>query len=141
MKSKRVLIILTALAMLVMLFNTVCLVSDTFFYSIDDIPEGKFVRSVPSNYGNEKVNVYLVENPLGNAVRLEAVLDDGQTRNFYWEVGVSDVKVTWIGQTTVYFQDSDRTLDVYKSVYDSRAVNEELDKHFDEQLTEYKSYK
>ena len=144
MKSKKVLIVLTALAMLIMLVNVAFAVSDTFFYTIDEVPEGKLIESFPSSFGKEQVNVYLVENPLGNAVRCEAVLADGTTRNFYWEVGSSGLRVTWMDETTVYIQNNNnnnRTLDIYKGHYDSRDVIEELDRHFDEQLTEYKSYK
>ena len=128
--------------MLIMVFNMVCMASDTFFYSINDIPEGKLVAEYPSNYGTESVNVYLIENPLGDAIRCEAELADGSVRNFYWEVGANSAMVTWLNKDQVYIKVGEKvgTYDVYKSTYDSRDVNEELEHHLDEQQIERNTY-
>ncbi len=134
MKSKKALIILGAIMFFVMIFNTVGLVLDTFFYTVDDVPTGEFVAAYSSPYGDAKINVYVVKNPIANAVRCEVVSGE-KTRSFYWEVGADKASVTWLDKEIVYI--NGRTLDINKSEYDSRSINDRLDKHLEERYTVY----
>ena len=134
MKSKKALIILGIAMFFVMIFNTVGVVLDTFFYTVEDVPRGEFVATYPSPYGDAKVDVYVVKNPISNAVRCEVVKGE-ETRNLYWEVGADKASVTWLDKTIVYI--NGRTLDINKSEYDSRNINDELDKHLEERYTVY----
>ncbi|MBQ8550110.1 MAG: hypothetical protein IKL44_00515 [Clostridia bacterium] len=130
MKSKKVLIILTVIAIAVTVFNTVGMVFDTFFYTMEDLPKGTLRDACTSPDGTKVVNTYVVENPLGNAVRCE-VVEDGKTRNFYWEIGVDSVNVTWTNNELVYI--NGKYYD-YRNTYDSRAINEELNKYMKDRL-------
>lgn len=134
MKSKKALIVLTIVMFAVMIFNTVFEIKDAFFHNVEEVPTGTLTATYPSPNGSEKVNVYVVKNPLGSAVRCEAV-SDGKTRNIYWEVGTDKATVAWLDKTVVYI--NGKTLDVYKSAYDSRDINEELDRHLEERYTVY----
>ncbi len=134
MRSKRALTILTLIMFIVMIFNTVGVVLDTFFYTVEDVPTGTLTATYPSPSGSGTVNVYVIKNPLGDAVRCEAV-SDGKTRNIYWEVGTDKATVAWLDKTIVYI--NGKTLDIHKSTYDSREINEELDRHLEERYTVY----
>jgi hypothetical protein len=125
MKSKKALIILTIIAFAVTIFNTVGMVFDTFFYTMEDLPKGTFCDTDTSPDGTKVVNAYVIENPLGNAVRCE-VVEGGETRNFFWKVGAESANVQFTDNDRVYINGD---YYYYKGTYDSRKINEELDQY------------
>ncbi len=132
MKSKKTLVILALITFLVTLFNIIGIVGDTFFYSIQEVPQGKKVATYKSAVSDDRVDVYLIENPKGDAIRCEAVSGD-KSRNIYWEVGGAVPTVAWVDKTIVYI--NGKSLDIHKSKFDSRDVNEKLDRHLEERYT------
>lgn len=131
MKGKKMLMIIALLAAIVSVFNTVGLVTDAFFYTIEDLPEGNLVETIASPDGENEVSVYLIDNALGTAIRCELDGKEG-SRNIYWVTGINKADVKW--------KDNDRvtingvTLDIADGSYDSRKINEELDSFLSENI-------
>ena len=132
MKSKKVLIIIAALTFILTLANSVLMVFDAFMYSIDDIPEGEFVRAISKNDGTTEecsIAVYRVENSLGTGIRCTVTKkSDGIERNLYWQTGISDVTITSVDTARILIRAEgmeDLTLNVNIDAYDCRAIVEE----------------
>ncbi len=131
MKEKKLLIIFAVLAAIVTIFNAIGNVCDTFFYSMDDLPEGTFMEVYESPDGQNEVSVYLVDNALGTAIRCDVTCDGGY-KNIYWVTGIDSAKVTWKSNSRVTINGV--TLDIADGSYDSRMVNEELDSFLEENI-------
>ena len=124
MKTKRILIVLAVIAGIVISFNAVYDVVDTFFFGIDDLPKGEFIERIESPDGKCAVSVYYFDNVLGSAVRCS--VDDGSgEKNIYWNTQDKQATVRFIDNKNVVINDI--TLNVENGSYDSRMVNEELD--------------
>lgn len=103
-KFKRAASVLCIVTFLVWLFNTAGLVYDSFFYQMDDLPQGEFLYSSMSPDGTYTLKMYRVQNNLGTAVRGELVrLENGQpvSENIYWQVGTDQCIAGWINDTVV----------------------------------------
>lgn len=131
MSSKKVLIVIALLTFVLTLANSVLLVCDAFLYSIDDIPQGEFLRATSKSVGmpeERTINVYVVENSLGKGVRCTASQKDGEERNIYWQVGIEDVTIEWVDANRAIIRAEgveDANLDLDIDSYDCRAVIEE----------------
>lgn len=93
----KLLYILTALVMLVELSFAV---KQSLFTDISQLPEGKLQSSTLSPSGNSTMNIYVVKNNLGVAVRGEIVTND-QKHNIFWQTGIDEVQADWINEDTV----------------------------------------
>lgn len=78
----------------------ICFISCT----MNNLPEGKLLRTVDSPNGTYTVNAYLCS---GNAttdfsIRGEVVINTtGEMRNIYWQYRCNDVEISWIDDSTV----------------------------------------
>ena len=97
MKNKFLARTLYILTFLIMFANTAFAVTRALSPDIDDLPEGKLIRSSVSPQGNYQVNFYLVSNNLGSAVRGERIVGEKRV-NIFWQTGVDDVTVKWVNE-------------------------------------------
>ena len=107
MRSRKVLIVLACITLALTVANSVLFACDSFFYSIDDIPRGTFMRSETKNMGTPQertVSIYRVENSLGTAILCTAKTPSNpEERNIYWQLGVEDVSIEWTEPDRVLF--------------------------------------
>lgn len=89
--------VITTLVIIIELGFTV---KNSIFTDIADVPKGTFVESYPSDYGDKKMNLYMVKNSLGTAIRGE-IESDGKKHNIFWQTGIETVDVVWINEDTI----------------------------------------
>ena len=82
------------------LLNLVLTVYDSLVFSIDDVPEGKFVAEVPSQNGQRIMRVYHFQNDFGQGIRV-SLTEDGKSHNIYWQAGISEVDCHWLNAKMV----------------------------------------
>jgi hypothetical protein len=96
---------------------------------MEDLPEGQFLYSSMSPDNTRSAEVYRIDTPRGNAIRIELRNFDfsdkenvvSEERNIYWAVNKSVVTVGWEDNNIVTVDT--RTLDVSKGeTYDSRRI-------------------
>ncbi len=89
--------------------------------SMENLPEGDFIKSYDSPNKTYTINSYLCS---GNAttdfsVRCEAVDNSsGKTRNIYWSYREKDVSVEWIDETNVII--NNHRINIINGCYDWR---------------------
>lgn len=108
----------------VMLFNMIGLAVDSFGYSIEDLPEGKFMFSAMSPDSKNTLRIYKVEiQNVGSAIRGEVVSfeenGDMTSKNIYWETGVDTAMAGWLDEDTVTINDHE--VNLTGDPYDSRS--------------------
>lgn len=92
--------IIYLLTAVVVLFNTFSHLKESLFFDIEELPEGKLACTAVSPDGEKTVNVYLVSNALGDAVRGELVAD-GKTKNIFWQTGINETEAYWLNEDEV----------------------------------------
>lgn len=93
----KILYVFTAMVMIVELGFAV---KESLFTDIADLPKGTFVASAVSPSGDKTMNIYVVKNNIGKAVRGEIV--QGNTKhNIFWQTGIDSVSATWVNDTIV----------------------------------------
>lgn len=100
MKKKVFFVSLYILAFISVAVNMVFTVKETLFPDIADLPKGALILSVDNPEKDMVLNIYLVENSLGKAIRGE-VEKDGKKENIYWQTGIERVKCGWHSEKTV----------------------------------------
>ncbi len=121
MQHRRFKTIVAVAAFVVMLFNLVGFCIDSFFYNINNLPQGKFLFSSMSPGGQYTLKLYLVDGgqTLGKGIRGELMdIDTGEAKNVYWVVGEDNALVGWASDTVVSV--NGHTVDVSNYVYDWR---------------------
>ena len=93
----KIIYIITAFVFVV---NSVFVVLDTVSYSMEVLPEGDKIYSTSSPSENKTLNVYLINNSFGNAVRAE-IESEGEKRNVFWQTGISGVNSVWLNDMVV----------------------------------------
>ena len=93
----RLLYLITAL---IIIANTAVGVKNELFTDIDRLPEGTLAFSVENPTGSRKMNVYVVSNNLGDAVRGE-IVDQNESYNIFWQTGIDNVEVYWADEKNV----------------------------------------
>ncbi len=106
------------LAFAVIVFNLVIMVKDGAFFDIEELPEGELMYSVDCPDGEKTLNVYLVENSIGAAVRGEIANGKDKSYNIFWQTDTNMVNSAWINENLVMINDV--LLDVENTTYDSR---------------------
>lgn len=124
MRSRVVLAIVATVALLVTTFNSIYMIHDDFFYSIDDLPTGQKVTSVTSPDGNKELEIYRVKNSLGEGVRC-CVTENGESKNVFWQTGRGDASVQWAADS-IHVAINGETVNIETQFYDSRDVIEEI---------------
>ena len=95
-RSFKIFYFITALVMLVEIGFSV---KNSLFTDIADVPKGTFVESYPCATGEKKMNIYLVKNNLGVAIRGEIEGKD-KKYNIFWQTGIDTVEVLWLNDDT-----------------------------------------
>ncbi len=115
-------------AFLVLALNIIFCIKDRFFYSIEDLPEERFLcpaMSVSSD--NYVARAYEVVTPEGSGVRVEVTQFDPATdkvskRNVYWKVGQSSVTLAWDENEDILYVDSMMLNIAAGDSYDCRKI-------------------
>lgn len=95
----KILYIVTAILIIVELCFAV---RGSLFTDIAKLPEGTLVEecSSVSPSGEKTLNIYIVQNNLGVAIRGEISTAQG-AHNIFWQTGIDSVETTWINEDTV----------------------------------------
>lgn len=84
----------------IVVINTAINVKNALFCDIEELPSGSLQYSIQSPYGDGKVNIYLVENSVGQAIRgeLQTATD---TKNIFWQTDIENVDVYWANEESI----------------------------------------
>lgn len=110
----KLLYIVTAIVVVVNLCFTVW---GSIFSDISQLPEGRLINRHYSPSREKVMNIYLVENDLGVAIRGEIVTPEGK-HNVFWQTNIERVEARWINENTVVINDI--PLDAFGYGYDCR---------------------
>lgn len=92
--------ILYTVTALIIVFDIVCAVKGSLFTDIADLPPGTLQSSCVSPSGQKKMNIYIVKNNIGVAVRGEIEQND-EKHNIFWQTGIESVDAMWLDEETV----------------------------------------
>ena len=67
------------------------------FTDIEKLPKGELSYSAVSPSGEKALNVYLIKNNLGSAVRCEISTKD-DTHNIFWQTEITSVDAKWLDE-------------------------------------------
>ena len=118
MKSNLAFKALYAITAIIMLINIAFLLKNSLYYDINKLPKGNLMSSEISPDGKYTINMYLVKNSIGQAIRGEVVNGDS-SKNIFWQTEVSSVDIKWASTSTVIINDVYLNLKA-GTVYDSR---------------------
>ncbi len=94
MKKRLFFVIVYALALIITAINTTVTIKDNLFFDINNLPTGKLSYALQSPSGDKTLNIYVVENALGAAVRGEIVMGD-TVKNVFWQTDTASVASFW----------------------------------------------
>lgn len=97
----KILYIITAIVVVV---NLCFAVWGSLFTDISQLPEGRLINRHYSPSREKIMNIYLVENDLGVAIRGEIVTHEGK-HNVFWQTDIDQVHARWINENTVMIND------------------------------------
>ncbi len=100
MKNKFSYLIVYILALIVTFVNLGFSVKGAIFSDINDLPKGEKIYSVTNSNGESTINIYLISNSIGNAVRGELVTGN-KTKNVYWQTGIDTVNTVWVSGSVI----------------------------------------
>ena len=103
MKKKALFYAVYLLALAVTLVNVVFSLKNYLFSDINELPRGKWIAQQASPAGDKTVDIYLVKNSMGTAIRGELNFSNGERKNIFWQTGISEVRVRWVGDDEIYF--------------------------------------
>ncbi len=75
-------------------------IKNELFTDIADLPKGKKLYSIAAPSGDRAMNIYVVSNNLGDAIRGEIVTDK-ETYNIFWQTGIDNVNAYWADDKNV----------------------------------------
>ena len=111
----KILYIITILVIIVELGFTV---KNNLFADIADVPKGDFIETYPCASCEKKMNIYLVKNSIGTAIRGE-IETEKEKYNIFWQTGIETVDVKWINEDIIMI--NEKPLDVNDKLgYDCR---------------------
>ncbi len=90
----KILYIVTAIVIIVELSFAV---KGSLFTDIANLPKGELTYSEVSPSGDKSLNVYLIENNIGTAVRCE-IITPNDKHNIFWQTEISSVDAKWIDE-------------------------------------------
>lgn len=96
--------ILYILAALIIFTDVGFAVKGSLFSDIADLPQGTLQNTLYSPSKEKVMNVYVVKNNLGNAVRVE-IADEDKSHNIFWQTGIDMVEAKWTNDDTVMIND------------------------------------
>ncbi len=106
MKNKKIFIAIYCFCFLIVFSNIFFFVKDQLFFNINDVPKGEFIYAAMSPSGDKSAQFYRVNSPEGVAARVEVVFFDENDNeikkdNIYWEVGKSNVAISWVDNNII----------------------------------------
>lgn len=111
----KILYVVTALVIIVEIAFGV---KGSLFSDISQLPKGELSYSIKSPSGNKSMNIYVVSNNLGCAVRGE-IETPKKSYNIFWQTGIDNVDAKWTDDNYVIINDI--LLDIRDTFgYDSR---------------------
>lgn len=93
--------IITAIVVVV---NLCFAIKGSLFTDIADLPQGELQNQHYSPSRKKVMNIYLVENDLGVAIRGEIVTSEGK-HNVFWQTDIDTVEARWLNEDTVLIND------------------------------------
>ena len=93
----KIIYLITALVIIVELGFTV---KSSLFTDIAELPTGELESSSVSPSGEKMMNIYVVKNNLGVAIRGE-IEQNNQKHNIFWQTGIDTVEAVWLNDDTV----------------------------------------
>ncbi len=93
----KILYIITALVIIV---EVGFAVNEGLFTDIAELPTGALASSSVSPSGEKELNIYVVKNNLGVAIRGEISSNEG-VYNIFWQTGIDEVEALWLNEDTV----------------------------------------
>ncbi len=100
--KRKVCMIVAVLAIIITAFNVGFSVKDEFFYKLDNLPEGKLLRSeVNQNILFSQglwLQVFEVEATSEHPAAIRVALKNdntGKTRTIYWQIGTRESLINW----------------------------------------------
>ena len=87
----KIVYIITAIVIMVELGFAI---KGSLFTDIAELPTGTLQDSYVSPNGEKVMNIYLIENNLGVAIRGEIVTEEGR-HNIFWQTGIDEVEASW----------------------------------------------
>lgn len=93
----RILYVITALVVVLNLFFSV---EGSIFTDIAKLPKGELEYTAVSPSGERRMNVYLIKNNLGTAIRGEIATQD-HTHNIFWQTDIDSVDVYWLDDINI----------------------------------------
>lgn len=92
--------IIYILTTIVVIVELCCAINGSLFSDISKLPKGDQINSTVSPSGEKTLNIYVVKNNLGSAVRGEIVTEDS-CYNIFWQTGIDNVYTQWLDDSTV----------------------------------------
>lgn len=111
----KILYIITAIIVIVELGFAV---KGSLFTDIAKLPKGDLSYTSVSPSGEKFMNVYLVKNNVGSAVRVEIVTSDS-SHNIFWQTDIETVDARWVDEQLIVINDIKLNSDDHFG-YDSR---------------------
>lgn len=96
--------ILYVVTAVIIFIEIVFAVRGSLFTDISELPTGTLESSSISPSGNKTLNIYLIKNNLGVAIRGEISSDKG-SHNIFWQTGIDTVEAVWLNDDTVLIND------------------------------------
>lgn len=93
----KILYVITAIVVVIELGFAV---KGSLFTDISELPTGTLYNSSISPSGEKIMNIYVVKNNLGVAIRGE-IVSDSTSHNIFWQTGIDDVDALWLNDDTV----------------------------------------
>lgn len=97
----KILYLLTAIIVVIELAFSV---KGSFFTDISKLPEGTFLCSSESPLKDKTLNIYIVKNNLGVAVRGE-IQTESDTYNIFWQTDADFKSIYWLNEDDVVIND------------------------------------
>lgn len=125
--NRKASVIISLLTAVIILFNIAYIIRDSFFYSLDNLPVGTFIREDFNQrvlFSNGyKLRVYQVRQTdnFPAAVRVEVCNDNtGECRTIYWQIGTESTVISWSDSDDYVVNINGVPIDFSKTYYDCR---------------------
>lgn len=114
-------------------------VKGSLFTNIAELPTGTLKATSVSPSGEKTMNIYVVENNLGVAVRGE-IEQKNERHNIFWQTGIDSVDAVWLNDETVVINEIPLSADDTFG-YDCRRGYSLFDEgSLEQNFTNFKSY-
>jgi hypothetical protein len=104
--KQKICIIVWLLATVTIICNIVFVIKDSFFYSLDNLPTGNFVREDKDQavFFNSGYRLMVYEVPKNKhfegGIRVEVCNDiKNENKTIYWQTGTTGSMISWVGES------------------------------------------